>query len=166
MNLLKTTYRTLSDKNPLCLYVCPYLNGADIGVLCGILILVQAILGEFSFAKIDAEFDKKYHHRLEGGDGAVTGPLGDDMFVEELQGSLRLLDSDEFLRALSGGEVRRRGFKRVKGPTDRVFSGLECGGGAMLGSLRIGSDCLSRRGGFRASGGDAAWRCLCVCRRR
>jgi hypothetical protein len=78
-----------------------YLDRADIRVLCCVLVLVQAILCEFAFAKIYTELDKEDHHRLERGDGAIPGALIRDMFVEELQGSLRLLHSDEFLCALA-----------------------------------------------------------------
>jgi hypothetical protein len=78
-----------------------YLNGADIGVLGSVLVLVQAVLCELAFAQIDAEFDEEDHDGLEGGNGAVSGALGGDMFVEELEGSLLLLDSDEFLGAFS-----------------------------------------------------------------
>jgi hypothetical protein len=56
------------------------------------------------------------------------------MFVEELQRSLRLLDSDEFLRPLPE-DLLAEASGGPRGTTDRVFSGLECGGGAMLGSL-------------------------------
>ena len=82
---------------------CPYLDGAHVCVLGGVLVLVQAILCEFALAEIDTQFDKQDHHRLERGDGAVAGALGGDMFVEELEGSLLLLDSDEFLGTLAAG---------------------------------------------------------------
>lgn len=61
------------------------LNGAHVGVLSSVLVLVEAVLGELAFAEIDAEFDEEDHDGLEGGNGAVAGPLGGDMFVEEQQ---------------------------------------------------------------------------------
>jgi hypothetical protein len=79
----------------------PYLNSANVGVLGRVLVLVQAVLCELAFAEIDAELDEEDHDGLEGGDGAVAGPLRGDMFVEELEGSLLLLDSDEFLGAFT-----------------------------------------------------------------
>ena len=81
----------------------PYLNRADICVLCGVLVLVEAIFGEFAFAEIHTQLDKQDHHRLERGDGAVTCTLGDDMFMEKLQRGLRLLHSDQFLCAFAAG---------------------------------------------------------------
>lgn len=78
-----------------------YLNSANVRVLRRVLVLVEAILCELAFSQIDAQLNEEYHHRLERGDGAVSGPLGDDMFVEELQGSLGLLHSDEFLGAFA-----------------------------------------------------------------
>jgi hypothetical protein len=80
-----------------------YLNGSHIGVLRRVLVLVQAILCELALAEIDTEFDEEDHDRLEGGNGAVAGALRGDMFVEELEGSLLLLDSDEFLGAFTFG---------------------------------------------------------------
>lgn len=72
------------------------------------------------------------------------------MFVEELQGSLLLLDSDELLGAFAAAALawcgRRWGCVWVwwvwawwwagagGRAAYRVFSGLLCGGGAMLGS--------------------------------
>lgn len=81
-----------------------YLDGAHVGVLGGVLVLVQAVLCEFAFSEIDAELDKEDHDGLERGDGAVAGALGGDMFVEQREGSLLLLDSNEFLGAFA---VRR-----------------------------------------------------------
>jgi hypothetical protein len=78
-----------------------HLNSSHVGVLGRVLVLVQAILGEFALSQINAEFDEEDHHRLERGDGAVAGALGGDMFVEELEGSLLLLDSDKFLGTLA-----------------------------------------------------------------
>jgi len=78
-----------------------HLDGAHVCVLGRVLVLVQAILCELALAQIHTEFDKENHDRLERGDGAVTGPLRGDMFVEQLEGSLLLLDSDEFLCSLA-----------------------------------------------------------------
>lgn len=74
-----------------------YLDGADVCVLRSVLVLVEAVLGELALSQIDAELDKEDHDGLERGDGAVAGALGGDMLVEELQGGLLLLDSDELL---------------------------------------------------------------------
>lgn len=84
-----------------------YLDGPHICVLCGVFVLVQAILCEFAFSEIDAEFDKENHDRLERGDGAVPRPLGDDMFVKKLESCQRLVYADELLGALAGREGQR-----------------------------------------------------------
>ena len=52
-----------------------HLDGAHVGVLGSVLVLVQAILCELALAQIDTEFDKENHDRLQRGDGTVTGPL-------------------------------------------------------------------------------------------
>jgi hypothetical protein len=106
-------------------YSGPYLDGADVRVLRSVLVLVEAVLGELALSQINAQLDEQDHHRLERGDGAVAGALGGDMLVEELQGSLLLLDADEFLgafaaAALAGEEWRvtggrRRNVQRVLG---------------------------------------------------
>jgi hypothetical protein len=78
-----------------------YLDSSHIGVLRRVLVLVKTILCEFAFAEIDTQLNEEDHHRLEGGDGAVAGALRGDMFVEQLEGGLLLLDSDEFLGAFT-----------------------------------------------------------------
>jgi hypothetical protein len=76
------------------------LDSADIGVLSNVLVLVKTVLGSLALAKVDGQLNKQEHHRLEGGDGAATGALGGDMFVEDSQGGGRLTDGDEFLSPL------------------------------------------------------------------
>jgi hypothetical protein len=78
-----------------------YLDGADIGVLRRVFVLVQAVLGELALAQVDAQLDEEDHDGLERGDGAVAGALRGDMFVEQREGSLLLLDADELLGAFS-----------------------------------------------------------------
>lgn len=76
------------------------LDSADVGVLGDVLVLVKTILGGLALAKIDGQFNEQEHHRLERGDGAVAGPLGGNMFVEDSQGGGGLLNGDEFLGPL------------------------------------------------------------------
>lgn len=79
-----------------------HLNRPHIRILRRVLVLVETILGEFAFPQVDAQLNKKDHHRLEGGDGAVSGPLVDNMFVEKRERGLGLLHSDKFLGAFAG----------------------------------------------------------------
>ena len=76
------------------------LDGADIGVLGDVLVLVQAILGRLSLAQVDTQLDKEEHHRLEGRNRAAASPLRGNMFVENGQGGGRLADGDKFLGPL------------------------------------------------------------------
>ena len=140
MNFLKTSCRYVSRvaHDPSSFILRAYLNRANIGVLRRVLVLVEAILGELALSEVDAQFDEEEHHRLDGGDGAVPGPLVGDMFVEERQRGLGLLYADELLGAFAGEVLAGQWTWRLpRGPTHRVFSGLLCGGGAMLG--RFGS---------------------------
>lgn len=61
-----------------------------------------------SLFQVDAELEEEYHHRLERGDGTVTGALGGDMFVQDGKSRLGLTHGDELLcsleRAKSAGE--------------------------------------------------------------
>lgn len=77
-----------------------YLDGANIAVLSDVFVLVETIFRGFSFSQVDGQLNEKEHHRLQGSDGAVSGPLGGNMFVEDIQRRLRLVNSDEFLRSL------------------------------------------------------------------
>jgi hypothetical protein len=77
-----------------------YLDGADVGVLGDVLVLIQAILRSLSFTKIDTELDKEKHDRLEGSDGAAPRPLGGRMFVEDIEGGRSLAHGDKFLSPL------------------------------------------------------------------
>lgn len=67
------------------------------------------------------------------------------MFVEELEGSLLLRHSDEFLGTFAGGRSVDA-HAADGGGAHSVFSGLECGGGAMLGSWksRVQTACVAR----------------------
>ena len=47
------------------------LDSSHVRILCGVLVLVKSIFGEFAFFEIDAKLNKLDHHRLKGGDGAV-----------------------------------------------------------------------------------------------
>lgn len=76
------------------------LDSADIGILSDVLVLVKTILGGLALAEVDRQLNEQEHHRLEGGDGAATGALGGDMFVEDSQGGGSLADGDEFLSPL------------------------------------------------------------------
>ena len=103
MNLLKTSWTGKRQRKCLVhvmILSCSYLDRADVCVLSCVLVLVEAIFGEFASPQVDAELDKEYHHRLEGGNRAVSRSLGDDMFVEERQRGLLLIDSDELLCSL------------------------------------------------------------------
>lgn len=58
-----------------------YLDCANVGVLCCILVLVESIFGQFALLEVDTELDKLEHHGLQRGDGTTLGSLGCDMFV-------------------------------------------------------------------------------------
>lgn len=77
-----------------------YLDSGDIGVLRGILVVVETVLGLLSLSQLNTEFDKQKNDGLERGDGAVAGALGGDMLVEDGQSRLLLVDCDEFLCSL------------------------------------------------------------------
>jgi hypothetical protein len=77
------------------------LDGADVGVLGNVLVLVETILGGLTLAKVNGQFNEQEHHRLERGDGAAAGTLGGDMFVKDSQGGGGLTDGDKFLGPLS-----------------------------------------------------------------
>jgi hypothetical protein len=135
--------------------IFPYLNGSHIGVLGRVLVLVQAVLCEFALAEVDAELDEQYHHRLERDDGAVAGPLRSDMLVQQLEGRLLLIDSDEFLGAFTflcqsraAMDLSKRGIQRVLrlGVRWRRHAGQSW----------IGDPGCLGRGGLRERAGDAA----------
>jgi hypothetical protein len=81
------------------------------------------------------------------------------MLVEELQGSLLLLDSDEFLGAFAAAALAGDGWPAACGGMYRVFSGLLCGGGAMLGGCGSSIEDPSR-GRVDEQRGDLAVGCL------
>jgi len=74
---------------------CSYLDSGNVGVLGDVLVLVKALLGDLALAERDAQLDKLEHDRLEGGEGDITRPLGDDHIVKSLQGTSVLADGDE-----------------------------------------------------------------------
>lgn len=76
------------------------LDGADVGVLSDVLVLIEAILGGLALAKINRQFNEQKHHRLKGGDGTAAGPLRCDMLVKDSQGGGGLIDGDKFLSPL------------------------------------------------------------------
>lgn len=77
-----------------------YLDSGDVGVLRGVFVVVETILGGLSLSQLNTELDKQEDDGLERSDGAVAGALGGDMFVEDSQGRLLLADCDELLRSL------------------------------------------------------------------
>ena len=131
-----------------------------------ILVLIKTFFGGFAFLQVDAQFDKKEHHRLKGRDRVASRALGCDMFVEDRQGGWGLAHGDEFLSPLyikrrikkvSHNCLKRKDDetrvsqetsdrKSARSPatqqririTLRTFSGLIWGGGGMMGNLALG----------------------------
>lgn len=60
----------------------PHLDCPNIGILSNVLILIQAIFGGLAFPQVDAQLDEQEHDRFEGSNGAISGSLGGDMFVQ------------------------------------------------------------------------------------
>lgn len=77
-----------------------YLDSGDICVLRSVLVVVETVLGSLALSQLNAKFDKQKDDGLERGDGAVASALGRDMFVEDGQSRLLLVDGDELLRSL------------------------------------------------------------------
>lgn len=73
-----------------------YLDGSHVRVLGDVLVLIKAVLGSFSLAQINRQFDEKNHHRLQRRDGSAASPLGGDMFVKDSKSGWGLADSDKF----------------------------------------------------------------------
>lgn len=177
MNLLKTSCSNNISRCPAFRQtLTAYLNGPDVRVLGGVLVLVQTVLRRLSFPEIHGQLDKLYHHRLEGGDRVVAGALGDDMLVQEGQRGLLLADANELLGALhrddmlaesdaggqrvggGRGDARRFGAQSAqKALALSTFSGRLWGGGGMMGKLcryeRLAGACCvgSRSRAARAS---------------
>ena len=87
------------------------LDGGDVGVLAGVLVVVKTILGGLALLEIHAELDEKQHHRLKRDDGAVARPLGGDMLVKDGESSLLLANANQLLGPLEnilGAGVRWR----------------------------------------------------------
>jgi hypothetical protein len=77
-----------------------YLDCADVGVLADILVLVQGILGQFALLLYDRLFNQQEHHRLQRGDGDISGSLRNDMLVKKGEGSRGLPHAHKFVSAL------------------------------------------------------------------
>ena len=58
-----------------------YFYRTNIGILCGVFVLVESIFRQFTFLELYAELNELYHDRFEGSDGAVSGSFRCDMFV-------------------------------------------------------------------------------------
>jgi len=84
MNFLRTSCKTTSYQltySSRCLCEFAYLNGANVCVLCRVLILVKSIFCQFALLQIDTELDKLYHDRFKRRDRTVPRSLRRDMFV-------------------------------------------------------------------------------------
>lgn len=77
-----------------------YLDGGDVCVLRGVLVVVETILGGLALSQLNTQFNEQEDDRLERGNSAVAGALGSDMLVEDGQSRLLLVDCDELLRSL------------------------------------------------------------------
>lgn len=73
-----------------------YLDGSHIGILGDVFILIKTILGGFSLAQIDTEFNKEDHHRFQRRDRAASCSFRGDMFVKNCERGRSLAHSDEF----------------------------------------------------------------------
>lgn len=77
-----------------------HLNSTNIGVLCGVLVLIETVLGLLSPALLNAQFDEEQHDRLQGRQGLVSGSFRGDMFVEKIESGGWLPDSNELISSL------------------------------------------------------------------
>lgn len=77
-----------------------YLNGADVGILRGVFVLIQSIFGKLAFLEIHTELDKKDHYRFQRSSRAIPRPLRCNMFVKDGESSWGLLDGNKLLRSL------------------------------------------------------------------
>lgn len=59
INRLRTTYTRAVNRHPTTPSGASYLDGADIGVLGDILVLIKAIFGSLPFAQIHTELNEK-----------------------------------------------------------------------------------------------------------
>lgn len=73
-----------------------YLDGSHIGVLGNVFILIETVLGSFSFAQIDTEFNKEDHHRFQRRNRAASSSFRGDMFVKNCERGRSLAHSNEF----------------------------------------------------------------------
>lgn len=73
-----------------------YLDGSDIGILGDVFILIKTILGGFSFAQIDTQFNEENHHRFQRRDRAASSSFRGDMFVKNCERGRSLAHSNEF----------------------------------------------------------------------
>ena len=118
MNLLRTSYLVVR-LGVLKQARQSHLNGSNVGVLRGVLVLVKPVLGMFSFLEVDAKFEEQYHHRFQRLDRAVSRSLRGDMFVQNIEGSLGLAHCDELLRTLEHILRLRVRWRRHLGCADR-----------------------------------------------
>lgn len=77
-----------------------YLNGADVGILRSVFVLIQSIFGKLAFLEIYTELDKKDHYRFQRSSRAIPRPLRCNMFVKDGESSWGLLDGNKLLRSL------------------------------------------------------------------
>lgn len=77
-----------------------YFNSANVGILCGVFILIQSIFGKLALFEIHTELDKQDHYRFQRSSRAIPRPLRCDMFIEDGKSSWGLLDGNKLLRSL------------------------------------------------------------------
>lgn len=97
------------------------LDGADVGVLRDIFVLVEGILGQFSFLLLDGKLDEKEHNRFERGNWDIARALAGDVLMEQNQGRGGLVHADEFVGALQNIFrllVWRRRLRKEQGQRD------------------------------------------------
>lgn len=77
-----------------------YFNGADVGILRGVFILIQSIFGKLALLEVHTELDKKDHYRFQRSSRAIPRPLRCHMFIKDGKSSWGLLDGNKLLRSL------------------------------------------------------------------
>lgn len=92
-------YWTLADSLFFVLGGATYLDGADVGVLRNVLVLIESILGELSLLLFNRLLNKELHHWLQRLDGDISRALGGDVLMEDGEGGRSLVDADEFMGA-------------------------------------------------------------------
>lgn len=84
-----------------------YFNGADVGILRGVFVLIESIFGKLAFLEIHTELDKEDHYRFQRCSGAIPRPLRCNMFIEDGKSSWRLLNGNKLLRSLRDNQIFR-----------------------------------------------------------